>query len=1055
MLLPSILAEVLIEQIRVRGLQCVSCRSSIAIALQTLLSAPADPLGVLQDDQVLGVVTSQTIVQALASGAVDRQSSVAKIYQPVAPITLEQLTDLAALLRQRDLLRQCPLPVIDDQGQAIGLLLADDLRQLFSPETLLGRVRVRDVSLSPGLEVSPETSVQALAQKMGLPRVVVSTANRAPLGWVTPADVLRVMSAQSGWEQMTAADLLTPLPGTLALDDSLQVACDRMATAPLMVVTTAQGQFCGVLLRSQVQTLWDPHEYLQSRYSLEQTVLEQTLELCQLSYHQRQLRQTLARSESRYQAIVENAPVGINQADTSGQFIQVNRQFCELLGYTEAELLEKRHQEVTHPDDLGKYTQDIRRMAAGEAPFLVLEKRYLHKDGTPVWVQVTLSCLRELDGSIASDLAIVEDIRERKQAETERQRIEVERQQAATQQRLYLQELATWRRRYEMGGQASGQVLFEFDIVANRDLWGPNTEEMFGYRAEEMPQGVVEFAELVHPDDRPAFQKVVDDDAHAKSAYRVEYRFRCRDGTYKWVEERGQTFYSEPHEPLYVIGVIVDVCDRKQAELDLTRAKEAADAANRAKSAFLANMSHELRTPLNIILGFTQVLQQDPNLTLFYQETLSTILQSGDHLLSLINDVLHVAKIEANQVTLHPQKLHLIPFLSALEKMLQGQAATKGLQLQLEIAPDLPACIEVDQCKLRQILINLLGNAIKFTQSGWVKLRCSCSPLPLAFSSNSLDPSWLRFEIIDTGIGMAEPDLKNIFEPFSQISHQPALSEGTGLGLTISRRYTELMGGHIMVQSQLGQGSVFALEIPVRCLPTQWAPMPTPDSIVKILRGQVVRRTLIVDDVPTNRKVLAKLLSPLQWPVREAANGQEAVDIWQQWRPELVWMDLRMPVVDGYEAIRRIRQLEQAMAQSREEPLNRTCIIVLTAGTLEDETAQSLAAGSDDIVLKPLSRQRLFHLLGKHLCLNYTYEQSQIHPVSQTALADLLPQQSPDWLQALHYAALCCDDSQVRQLLQNLPLEGLAIAHLLQPLLYEFRFDSIVELLRPFLKAAS
>ncbi|MBD0336240.1 MAG: PAS domain-containing protein [Cyanobacteria bacterium Co-bin13] len=624
------------------------------------------------------------------------------------------------------------------------------------------------------------------------------------------------------------------------------------------------------------------------------------------------------------------------------------------------------------------------------------------------------------------------------------------------QQRLYLEEMAIWRRRYEMGGRASGQVLFEFDMVGNCDLWGPNTEEMFGYRAEEMPQGVVEFARLIHPEDRASFHKVVDNDAHAKTAYRIEYRFRCRDGTYKWVEERGQTFYNEHNQPLYVIGIIVDVCDRKQAELELTRAKEAADAANRAKSAFLANMSHELRTPLNIILGFTQVLQQDPNLALSHQETLSTILQSGDHLLSLINDVLHVAKIEANHVTLHPQELQLSPFLGSLEKMLQGQAAAKGLQLQLEIAPEVPACIEVDQGKLRQILINLLGNALKFTQSGWVKLRCACSSLPLS-STQSLASTWLRFEVEDTGIGMAEADLKDIFEPFNQLSYQPALSEGTGLGLTISRRYTELMGGHITVHSQPGQGSVFALEIPIRALPAQWASAPAPDSPIKILPGQTARRTLIVDDVPTNRKVLAKLLSPLQWPVKEAANGQEAVDLWQQWRPELVWMDLRMPVLDGYGAIRRIRQLERTLPQTRQGPLYQTCIIVLTAGTLEDEAAQSLAAGSNDIVIKPLYRQRLFELLGKHFCLDYTYEQIQVNsaPARASTLANLLPQQAPDWLQALHYAALCCDDSQVRQLLQGLPVEEQAIGQVLQPLLYEFRFDSIVELLRPFLKTAS
>jgi PAS domain S-box-containing protein len=1046
MLLPSILSEVLIEQIQTRGLRCVSPRTPIAAALQILPQAPAQVLGIWQQGQIQGLVTSQSLIQTLASGGADCQSPISEICQPTQPITLAQLADLAGLLRQRDLLRQCPLPVLTAEGEAVGLLLLEDVRQLLDPEVLLDQVRVRDLNLAPGLTVPPEVPIKALAQKMSLPALVVSEAGRDPLGWVDVETVLKAIATDPHWHQRTAADLLMPLPEAVALSDPLRVAYNRMAAAPWLPVTTDQGQFCGVLRREQLQTLWDPHEYLQSHYSLEQTVLEQTLELSQLNHHQRQLRQTLARSESRYQAVVENAPVGISQADAAGQFIQVNRQFCDLLGYTEAELLEKRYQEVTHPDDLGKSTAEIARLLAGEVPFLVLEKRYLHKDGSPIWVQVTLTCLVDPDGTVVSDLAVIEDIRDRKQAEAERQ-------QATLQQRRYLQELAAWQRRYEMAGQASEQVLFEYDIAANRDLWGPNTQELLGYAAADMPQGLAEFMKRVHPEDRPAFQKVIDNDTQATQAYRVEYRFLCGDGSYRWMEERAQTFYDEHHQPRYVIGVIEDVCDRKQAELELTRAKEAADAANRAKSVFIANMSHELRTPLNIILGFTQVLQQDPHLALTQRETLNIILQSGDHLLSLINDVLHVAKIEANRIVLHREDLHLTPFLNSLALMLQGQAAAKGLLLRTEVAPDFPAYIQIDQGKLRQILINLLGNAIKFTQTGWVQLRCVCLPSPPKPTAGTPDELWLRFEVEDTGIGISAAELEVIFEPFSQISQRSTLSEGTGLGLTISRQYAELMGGQITVRSQPGQGSIFTLDLPCRPLVASGVPLPLPGSTVKILPGQTPRRILVVDDVPTNCKVLTKLLNPLPWPIREAGNGQEAVAIWRQWRPDLIWMDLRMPIMDGYEAIRQIRQLEADELVRDPAAYHRTQIIVLTAGTLEDEVGRSLAAGADETVLKPLCQQRLFELLGKHLRLAYTYESLPTCPVpiEPAPLAELLSEQPADWLQALHYAALCCDDSQVNQLLQSLPPESQAIAHSLQPLLYEFRFDAIAQVLQPLL----
>ncbi|HEY9736141.1 MAG TPA: PAS domain S-box protein [Trichocoleus sp.] len=1088
MLLPSILAEVLMEQIRSRGIQCLPEGASVGAAVEALQNAPAGCLGVAQGE-VIGMVTGPWLLQTLANDPLAGDQALADLVPTVRPLTVEQLTDLPALLVETDLLKQGPRPVLGAEGQAVGVLLPEDLRQLLAPENLLRQVRVGDVDLLRGVLVQPETPLQAVAQALAdsvAEPVVVVTADGSPVGLITATEILKGLAGGRALDQAAAKDLIPSLPVSIGLEESLQAASDRMAAhgVDALVATDGRGSCCGVLLRSHLQRLWSPLEQYYKRQSLEWTVLEQARELYEMSHRHAQLLHTLARYESRYRAIVEKAPVGISQADATGRFTQVNPQLCELLGYTEAELLQKHYQEVTHPDDLGQRSGEIQKLVRGELPFLVLEKRYLHKDGTPIWVQVTLSSLRDPEGPTVSDLAIVEDIRERKRAEEVRQRIEAarqlaetERQRAAAQQRIYLQELATWQRRYETAGLASGQVLFEYDLATGHDLWGPNTELTFGYRAEEMPQGTSNFMQYIHPDDRPVFQKVLDNDATATEAYRMEYRFRCRNGLYKWVEERGKTCYDEYGRPLCVIGVIGDISDRKVAELELTRAKEAADAANRAKSTFLANMSHELRTPLNIILGFTQVLQQEPDLAPHHLETLSTILQSGDHLLSLINDVLHVSKIEANRIVLQREELHLGYFLHSLELMMQVQAAAKGLKLQTILTADLPASIEVDQGKLRQILINLLGNAIKFTPVGQVQLRCSRLPVDYEQSPMGLqgldesDPSevgssplrataWLRFAVEDTGVGIPEHSLESIFEPFNQLGNQPLVTEGTGLGLAISRKYAELMGGRLTVQSRLGQGSTFVLDLPVRLLSlAAIAPALPPARAFTVLPGQPSRRVLIVDDVPTNRTVLARLHRPLDWSIREAVNGQEAVEIWQQWRPDLIWMDLRMPVLDGYEAIRRIRQLEQAGLPSpdplpkRLEPSRRTRVIVLTAGTLEDEVSRSLAVGCDDIVLKPVNQAQMFELLGKHMHLAYTYELPA--PPSAPQLDGLLALQLPDWLQEIHNAVLCCDDTKVKQLLQELPPQHQAITTVLQPLLHEFRFDDIAQLLQPFLKAAS
>ncbi|HBE50092.1 MAG TPA: histidine kinase, partial [Cyanobacteria bacterium UBA11369] len=326
------------------------------------------------------------------------------------------------------------------------------------------------------------------------------------------------------------------------------------------------------------------------------------------------------------------------------------------------------------------------------------------------------------------------------------------------------------------------------------------------------------------------------------------------------------------------------------------------------KSIFLANMSHELRTPLNVILGFAQVMAHDPALTPSQQEDLQTIRRSGDHLLSLINDVLDLSKIESGHCTIEENSFDLIALLHSLQNMFAERASSKRIDLCFQMAPEVPQFIIADAQKLRQVLLNLLSNAIKFTHSGSITLQVSNKT-----ASTKTAPTTrpiLQFVVADTGVGIAAEEFDTIFDAFVQAQAGKQSAGGTGLGLTISRKLLKLMGGEISVSSTQGKGSTFTFTLPVS--PTS-AINITPEQSdrfpIGLAPGQPHHRILVVDDAAENRLLLVKLLKLLDFEVLEATNGQEAVQVWQQWQPDLIWMDIRMPVLDGYEATKQIRAM--------------------------------------------------------------------------------------------------------------------------------------------------
>lgn len=475
----------------------------------------------------------------------------------------------------------------------------------------------------------------------------------------------------------------------------------------------------------------------------------------------------------------------------------------------------------------------------------------------------------------------------------------------------------------------------------------------------------------------------------------------------------------------------------KEQRKALEAAKQSAEVANRAKSEFLANMSHELRTPLNAILGFAQLMERDATLTPNQQESLAIINRSGEHLLNLINDVLEMSKIEAGRTVLTLSPFDLWQLLQTLQEMFQIRATVKQLTLEFEISPTVPRYILGDEGKLRQVLINLLSNAIKFTQQGSVTLQVKAKTEKTATMDYHL-----QFTVKDTGVGIAEEDQDKIFEPFMQtLSQSP--EEGTGLGLAISREFVRLMGGKLKFSSILGKGSTFFFDIQVslanRDFPEAIDSQP---RVLKIAQGNPHYCILVVDDKQENRDLLQKLLETVGFETYSASNGQEAIAAWQRYQPHLIWMDMRMPVMDGYEATKQIK--------ARQKGKN-TVILALTATAFEEQRAKILAVGCDDFVRKPFQESIIFRKMAEYLDISYEYEDSSRESKetkNQPQVAEITPQSlavmPEQWISQLHKAAIQVDGESIKQLIEQIPPNYQTLAQALTYLIRNYDYDTIM-----------
>jgi len=569
-----------------------------------------------------------------------------------------------------------------------------------------------------------------------------------------------------------------------------------------------------------------------------------------------------------------------------------------------------------HPDDRERLIAHQRTNSGRDA---VIEVRIIRPDGQLRHVVARSTFKRDADGGAVARIGVLTDVTEMKRAEAEA----IQREQ-----------------RYRFVTDHAHDMIVRVSLDAQLSYISPGSMRVFGYTPEEMAQ--ISPRDMTHEDDLPKVTTAILEMVEQRLPHLREplrYRARRKDGRWIWVESNPMLVFNAEGEPIETIDIIRDITETKLFEAELEEARQKAEAAAAAKSAFLANMSHELRTPLTSIIGFSRLIRERADLPEEAQQHARRVYDASEALLAIINDVLDLSKLEAGHAKLETQPFSLRQLADEATGLLAIQAAAKGLDLRVELDPRTPELIQGDVARLRQVLLNFLSNAVKFTSQGRVVLKTRWRRLKSG--------SKLRIQVVDTGAGISPENIGRLFERFTQAEVSINRTHGgTGLGLSISKAIVELMGGRIGVDSVLGEGSTFWFEIPAEA-----AEGRAETHAVDTEMSWPDLRVLMVDDTPVNRELVKLMLQPLGLEIEEAGGGADGVQAAMTKAYDLILMDVRMPGVDGLEATRVIRA---ASAFNR-----RTPILALTADVQPENAAACRSAGMDDVVAKPISPQEL------------------------------------------------------------------------------------------------
>lgn len=800
-------------------------------------------------------------------------------------------------------------------------------------------------------------------------------------------------------------------------------------------------------------------------WRLNRTVYHRTKEL-------EEANATLRESRRRYATLSDNVLVGIWDASPEGKMTYANKTLLEITGLSIEQIEQDQWMHVIHPEDRYKVPRKWMRFVDGKSDF-DMDFRVLRADGEVRSVHATAVAMTNSSGKLTGYIGTVYDITEQKAAESL---------------------IRIHRERLSLALDAVGVGMFDWDLLENEASCNEQYLRLFGMESND---GMFQedWIGLLHPEDRDRAINEVNESLKNLAPYHSRYRIVLPDDSVRWISSKARVFIGSDGIAYRMIGLTNDITDQqekeaqqrdnetrlakeqiarlkesersrrallgiledqRQAEQDLKQhrvdledmvrkrtnqlaeARDKAEAAYRAKSTFLANMSHEIRTPMNAILGFSQLLQKDASLSASQHNHLNVILRSGDHLLRLINDVLEMSKIEAGRLRVNNAPCNLHWIINDIEAMFRLRTDAKDLWLEVEKEPDLPMFVNIDAGRLRQVLINLLGNAVKFTSKGGIRLSMSHVP-----------GQRIQFEIEDTGIGIAKEEVNNLFKAFVQTRSGEMAQEGTGLGLSISREIVKHMGGDIEVVSEPGKGSIFSFSIKYKEADSEMSEVDDGNREVAGLKaGEDHCRILVVDDNESNREMLRLLLEPVGFKLRILPNGIDVLNIIREWNPSLVLLDMKMPVKDGYEVLKEVRS---------QKNLKKLPVVAVTASTFEEDREAAMTAGASGFLSKPVDKDALFKLISQLTPVEFSYSTVGLDPASSSEADSDTSGFSRAELEAVDKevregileACQIGDFNKLDPLIQQVAGQNQALAERAMKMAQEFNFDGVEAIFDP------